>query len=133
VAGAKRLPECYQAYEDGKHRRYELLFAVNGGAFAVARLGLDPKTCLVLGGLSLLCLSVGMVVFTAAMVVDIFFFGKIMRSTLPLDANNKPDGDTVAVFGLRGKIVLITIGVVICFGWLLAAFGRVPGCPDFTG
>jgi hypothetical protein len=122
VAGAKKLPECYKAYEDGKHRRYELLFAVNGGAFAVARFAADPKPGVVLGGLSLLWLSVGMVMFTAAMVVDIFFFGKLMRSTLPFDAF-KPDGETVAVFGPPGKVVLIIIGVLICLGWLLAAFG----------
>jgi hypothetical protein len=30
----------FRAYEDGKHRRYELLFAVNGGAFAIAKLPL---------------------------------------------------------------------------------------------
>jgi len=122
VAGAKKLPECYKAYEDGKHRRYELLFAVNGGAFAVAKFAADPKPGLVLGGLSLLWLSVGMVVFTAAMVVDIFFFGKMMRSTLPLNFLH-PDSDTVVVFGRPGKIVLIVIGVLICLGWLLAAFG----------
>ena len=122
MAGAKKLPECYKAYEDGKHRRYELLFAVNGGAFAVAKFAADPKPGLVLGGLSLLWLSVGMVVFTAAMVVDIFFFGKMMRSTLPLNFLH-PDSDTVVVFGRPGKIVLIVIGVLICLGWLLAAFG----------
>jgi hypothetical protein len=132
VAGPKKLPEYYKAYEDGKHRRYELLFAVNGGAFAVAKFAADPKSGFVLGGLSLLWLSVGMVMFTAAMVTDIFLFGELMRSTLPLDAFN-PDGDTVAVFAWPGKGVLITIGVLICFGWLFAAFGRVPGCPNLAG
>ena len=30
--------EAFKLYEDGKHRRYQLLFAVNGGAFAIGRL-----------------------------------------------------------------------------------------------
>ena len=30
--------ELFDTYEVGKHRRYSLLFAVNGGAFAVAKL-----------------------------------------------------------------------------------------------
>jgi hypothetical protein len=29
------FPESFKAYEDGKHRRYSLLFAVNGGAFGL--------------------------------------------------------------------------------------------------
>ena len=31
---ATEVSESFKAYEDGKHRRYSLLFAVNGGAFA---------------------------------------------------------------------------------------------------
>lgn len=124
----KRLPECYKAYEDGKHRRYELLFAVNGGAFAVARLAPDPTTCLVLGGLSLGWLAAGMVAFTVVMVADIFFFGQMMRSTNPTDGS-RPNDATVRVFGWRGKVVLVFIGVLICLGWLLAAWGRLSRCP----
>jgi hypothetical protein len=77
-----------------------------------------------LGGLSLWHLSVGMIVFTIAMTVDIYFFGQHLRSTLPEDAYRK-DGATVAVFGTVGKCVLIIIGLLICAGWLLAALGAV--------
>jgi hypothetical protein len=42
-----------KAYEDGKHRRYGLLFAVNGGAFAIARLLPCTGTTLVVGELRL--------------------------------------------------------------------------------
>jgi hypothetical protein len=32
------LKEASELYENGKHRRYSLLFSVNGGAFAIAKL-----------------------------------------------------------------------------------------------
>jgi hypothetical protein len=38
MAEEPRIPDIFRAYEEGKHRRYNLLFAVNGGAFAVAKL-----------------------------------------------------------------------------------------------
>jgi len=126
---AKELPQSFNAYEDGKHRRYNLLFAVNGGAFAVAKLLSDPKDCAVLGGLSLWHLSVGMILFTILMVIDIFLFGRNIRSTLPKDAFD-PTGKTVELFGKSGKAVLILIGVLMCGGWFLAAYGGgAPTCP----
>jgi hypothetical protein len=125
----KQLPHCFDAYEHGKHRRYNLLFAVNGGAFAVTKLLTDPEACEVLGGLSLWQLSVGMILFTILMVIDIFFFGQNMRSTLPKDAAD-PKGKTVEVFGTPGQAVLILIGILICGGWFLAAYGGcAPKCP----
>jgi hypothetical protein len=32
------LKDKMSLYEEGKHRRYSLLFSVNGGAFAVAKI-----------------------------------------------------------------------------------------------
>ncbi len=31
----KKISENFKAYEDGKHRRYNLLLTVNGGSFAL--------------------------------------------------------------------------------------------------
>lgn len=45
----RRLPESSKAYEDGKHRRYSLLFAANCGAFAIAQLLTAKGTATVLG------------------------------------------------------------------------------------
>ena len=111
-----KIPEGFKAYEDGKHRRYGLLFAVNGGAFAVAKLFsdakllADPTTASVLGRLTLRQLSVGMILFTIVMVLDIFMFGqKMRRKYLP------------GAFGWQGKAVLLLLGVLICAGWLLVA------------
>src|SRR5262245_58477150 len=70
-------PDHEKTYEDGKHRRYNLLFAVNGGAFAIAKLlvGTAKEGGVVVGELRLCHLAYGMAAFTTAMVVDIDAFG----------------------------------------------------------
>lgn len=107
----KKVPEGFKTYEDGKQRRYNLLFAVNGGAFALAKLiaDKDPANA-TLGSLRLSHLCYGMAIFTVVMSLDIFMFGEKMRKTY------LPD-----VFGPVGKIVLIIIGGLMCLGWLLVA------------
>jgi hypothetical protein len=60
-----------KSYEDGKHRRYTLLFAVNGGAFAVAKL-LGEEGAAGVGKLTMDHLAVGMLLFTTVMSLDIF-------------------------------------------------------------
>jgi hypothetical protein len=107
------------AYIDGKMKRYNLLWAVNGGAFAVARLLWPGRTdTMVLGGLSIEALAIGASVFTVLMCVDIWMFGQLMR--------DKFFGGTT-VFGWPGRWVLTMIGALIVGGWLLAAFGNVGG------
>jgi hypothetical protein len=49
----KQVPDSFKYYEDGKHRRYSLLFAVNGGAFAIAKVFAEKNAGAVLGNLSL--------------------------------------------------------------------------------
>ena len=104
------LKEAFDLYENGKHRRYSLLFAVNGGAFAVAKLlaGEPGKQGVVLGNLTLLQLSIGMALSTVVMVIDIYCFGDKMRKTFLPKA-----------FGIQGKVVLVLLGVLQCIGWLL--------------
>lgn len=112
------LKEASDIYEEGKHRRYSLLFQVNGGAFAVAKLlASEPGTpgTAVLGGLTLQQLAFGMILFTAIMVVDIYGFGEKMRSGYK----------AAHFFGPVGKVVLILLGVLMCAGWYLVA-GRSP-------
>jgi hypothetical protein len=104
------VPSSFKAYEDGKQRRYQLLFAVNGGAFAVAKLFLGQGAPYVLGNLTLRQLSIGMFLFTAVMTADIYMFGENMRKKYLPDA-----------FGPQGKIVLILMGGLIALGWLLVA------------
>jgi hypothetical protein len=108
------LKELKDLYENGKHRRYSLLFSVNGGAFLVAKV-LMGEACkgVVLGSLSLTDLSIGMAAFTAVMAFDIYKFGDKMRKL--------PNGDDE--FHWAGKTVLFMIGGLICTGWLLAGLG----------
>lgn len=106
----RKVPESFKSYEDGKHRRYSLLFTVNGGAFAVAKLFTDPKTANVLGSLTLRQLSIGMILFTIVLVLDIYMFGEKMRTHYLPDA-----------FSWQGKIVLLLLGILICTGWFLVA------------
>lgn len=123
MANPKVLPDTFKAYEDGKSRRYSLLFSVNGGAFAIASLLLTPSTFL--GRLTLPKLSLGMIAFTVLLTLDIFLFGQHMRSTVSKQSIN---GDMLQIFEWPGKAILIFIGLLICLGWLLAAMSGSPRC-----
>ena len=99
-------------YESGKHRRYSLLFSVNGGAFALAKFMVEEANggdTIVLGELTLRHLAAGMTIFTVLMGIDIFAFGLKMRKSLP-DA-----------FSIVGKLILLVICVLILAGWFLSA------------
>ncbi|NJN80319.1 MAG: hypothetical protein HC797_07515 [Anaerolineales bacterium] len=98
--------ESFKIYEDGKHRRYQLLFGVNGGAFAIAKLFSDAEAVALLGNLTLSQLALGMLIFTVVMTADIFMFGEKMRQNY-----------LKSLFGTQGKIVLFVIGFLICAGW----------------
>jgi hypothetical protein len=107
----RKVPESFKTYEEGKHRRYSLLFAVNGGAFALAKVmtDKDPSNASV-GGLKLAYLCYGMALFTIVMSIDIFIFGqKMRRNYLP------------HAFGWSGKVVLVLIGALVCAAWVLVA------------
>src|SRR5204863_9437041 len=80
MANPTDLPTSFSAYEEGKHRRYSLLFAINGGAFAVAKLFGERDAASILGHLRLTQLAVGMGVLTAIIVIEIYMFGENMRS-----------------------------------------------------
>lgn len=107
-------------YEQGKHRRYGLLFAVNGGAFALAKLLVTGfgQNAFILGGLTLWMLALGMAAFSAVMCLDIFQFGRRMRAL---------DG---ALFGFWGRLVLGMLGLLLIGGWLVVGFA--PGLSGRT-
>jgi len=109
----------FSEYEDGKHRRYSLLFSVNGGAFAIAKfLTKCPPDGKMLGHLSLSQLSWGLCLFTIVMTYDIYAFGDKMRGIQ--EPKRKRDPALPEVFALTGKCVLLFIGALICLGWFLA-------------
>jgi hypothetical protein len=112
------LKEALDLYESGKHRRYGLLFSVHGGAFAVAKLlkGEHGEPPVVLGSLTLQELAFGMALFTVIMVIDIYFFGDNMRTRY-----------SQTLFEPQGKVVLVLIGALLCFGWFLAGSRCISG------
>ena len=111
IREGKKLSENFKAYEDGKHRRYTLMFSVNGGAFAIANLIVPKHGPEVLGNLTLGRLAVGMIAFNFIMTYDIWTFGDKMRKNYVHD-----------VFSWQGKTVLVAIGLLISAGWFLAGF-----------
>jgi hypothetical protein len=109
-----QFKDAYSHYEAGKKRRYELLFSINGGAFAIAKLLVDPKnTKQVLGNLTLTHLAIGMILFTMVMVWDIFEFGWGMRDKYLRHR----------AFQKQGIAVLFLLGALIIGGWLLVMLG----------
>jgi len=103
--------ENFSVYADGKMKRYTLLFAVNGGAFAIAQLQSGDSIQLP-GMLSLSILAAGAVAFTALMTLDIWLWGQLMR---------RDEFAGSSAFTPVGKAILLSIGGLIISGWVLAA------------
>ncbi|HJR60909.1 MAG TPA: hypothetical protein VJ813_15975 [Vicinamibacterales bacterium] len=103
------VPSAQQAlYLDGKMKRYSLLFQVNGGAFAIAKLLDGPKPP---GGLGIAALSTGAVVFSVLMTADIWLWGAEMR-----------DAYGARVFRPVGQAILLMIGALLCSAWVLVGW-----------
>lgn len=103
-------------YIDGKMQRYKLLFAVNGGAFAIAQLvtgNNKAATSILLGHLRLWHLAVGSIIFTVLMVIDIYLWGQMMRNNFLGNF----------AFNLAGKSILLLLGMLIIAAWVLVAIG----------
>jgi|GEM_PF-2650722 len=108
--------DLFRAYEAGKGRRYGLLFAVNGGAFAIETFlfkgpGALPVPLLVW---ALLCVPAGMIVYTLSMRADISAFGHAMRR---MDA--RPEAERL--FGPKGRRHLAIVTALLVCGWASAA------------
>jgi hypothetical protein len=94
----KEFKDTFAAYEAGKKRRYELLFAVNGGVLAIASFSPVQWRTAVLAGI--------MVAFTITMAYDIWHFGdRFFRH----DQN---------FFGEAGRSVLWSICLILCLAWI---------------
>jgi hypothetical protein len=107
--------EGMNTYMEGKMKRYSLLFAVNGGAFAIAKVFGEHDSTQLLGGLTVQHLALGAVAFTVLMGIDIFLFGLMMR--------RKFFGDRM-VFTWVGRVILVALCALLIAGWLMAAFGH---------
>jgi hypothetical protein len=101
--------EDSKLYLDGKMQRYSLLFAVNGGAFAIAQLVRDGKLP---GDLRMSSLALGAALFTVIMVADIWLWGAAMREL-----------HGAALFRPVGQTILLMIGALLLSGWFLVGLG----------
>ena len=131
--------EGLNTYIDGKMKRYSLLFTVNGGAFAIAKLLGERNAEYVVGDLTLEAVAIGAVIFTCLMWLDIYLFGEMMRSEFFRGDQSIKEGvveamirrlrgkkgneDEPLVFGPQGKLILGALCTLLNLGWLLAAFG----------
>ena len=115
-------PEIFKLYEDGKSRRYNLLFAVNGGVLAIAT-GFPNQDGTLLTGLSLQTVAIGMVIFTILMAVDIWIFGIRMRE----NGDDTGAGAQRGIFSWWGRGVLAAICALMIIAWLTVACS--PGAP----
>lgn len=97
--------EAMNTYIDGKMKRYTLLFAVNGGAFAIAQLA--PE---VLNSLSRGHLAAGAILFTVLMYADIWAFGTMMRDRFIPEL----------AFKRAGQAILILMATLLIGAWSLA-------------
>jgi hypothetical protein len=104
--------DIIEIYEEGKHRRYGLLFAVNGAAFAIGKLLTgDPKSGpVVLGGMTVETLALAMILFSMIMTFDIYKFGERMK---------KLDRD---LFQWPGQLVLAAFLILLAGGWSIVGF-----------
>jgi hypothetical protein len=112
-----------RTYIDGKMQRYYLLFAVNGGAFAIAELMRDEHGVVdPLGNLNLQRLAFGAVIFTWLMWWDIWAWGEMMRQGRPeSSADARAPGPPLRVFTPVGKAILTLLTTLLTLAWFLAA------------
>jgi hypothetical protein len=109
-------PDVFKFYEDGKSRRYNLLFAVNGGVLAIAEFFPNPGGAF-LAELTLRQVAVGMVAFTILMGIDIWVFGVRMREA-GHDTRARADR---GIFSWWGRGVLAMICALLVLAWLVIA------------
>jgi hypothetical protein len=94
-----------QTYIDGKLKRLNLLFLVNGGAFAIVELSVGDNSELI----PMKALATGAIVFTTVMVCDTWLWAQMMKDRFLGSLG----------FGYPGKVILFVLGLLITVGWLL--------------
>jgi hypothetical protein len=122
--------DAVEIYEDGKHRRYSLLFAVNGAVAAIAKVaphsaGADPvPSCFPDWLPDHWPFRLGMIAFTVLMSWDIWVFGKRIRA----DVGDAYGDSWSGIFSRVGKFVLL-----VCCALIIAGWAFVKSMPAFSG
>jgi hypothetical protein len=96
--------DAYRVYQDGKARRYALLFSVNGGALAILEFATQVHS-----GNLFSAMPYGLILFTATMFIDIWAFGSALHA------------EVEQAFGPIGRFVLTMICGLIIAAWCLMA------------
>jgi len=118
-AGGKygRYKDAADIYEDGKHRRYTLLFSVNGAVAAITKL--SPRSDM--GAVGYWLLAAGMIAFTILMGYDIWIFGRNLRNEVGENISGK---EHEGMFSRHGRFVLYMCCGLIVLGWFLMALWK---------
>jgi hypothetical protein len=115
VSALGAFKDVFKFYEDGKGRRYGLLFAVNGGALAIIK-GIGDTKAADAAAQSVSVASIGMILFVLIMTVDIWTFAGRMRA----EALKFGITDAPVPFGRIGKAVLLLNALLLMLLWLTA-------------
>lgn len=101
--------DAMELYENGKQRRYGLLFSVNGGAFAILTFLVRDVQGVARGGRFLIVWSVslGLAAITVVLAYDIFRFGVAMRE-LFAEQHLRPEP-----FEKPGKAVVALLAILL--------------------
>jgi hypothetical protein len=117
--------ECdkvFELYENGKERRYKLLFAVNGGAYAlVGYLMEKAKADTRIAVWIFVLIPIALIFYTGVMCLDIHAFGKRMRKL-----SCTVCGKHWMVYKSQGRNHLIYLGLILGGAWLAAVVCSYP-------
>jgi hypothetical protein len=103
----------FKTYEDGNHRRYELLFAVNGGAFVIAKLFAEKDVVRDrLGFLHPGLIAVAMIAYTIIMWWDTYTFGQRMHWQLDEISQSSQEPFYRRLFARSPSLEFETFGAV---------------------
>jgi hypothetical protein len=108
----------FGVYQDGKSRRFSLLFTVNGGAFALVGFLAGDQPRVAFGVFSLwafVVIPLALVLFTRAMRDDFFVFGEAMRQVWRDAGLGCPE-----IFSEKEQRIVRYVTALICASWGLA-------------
>ena len=107
----------FRFYEEGKARRYNILFAVNTAVFGILKIVPDSKLG-VLAAQDVGQFAFGMALFTLVMGFDLWMFGTKMRK-----AGDPGAALLDGLFAIPGRLVLVMLCGLMAGGWLAVARG----------
>jgi hypothetical protein len=110
--------DAYGVYQDGKSRRFSLLFTVNGGAFALVGFLAGDQPRVKFGVFALwafVVVPIALVLFTRAMRDDFFVFGEAMHRVWRDSGLDCPE-----IFSEKERRIVRCVAALLCASWGLA-------------